>query len=247
MELLEVFMNKLVHNPELRAIPAVYDFLKAPSQKDHSKQLKTENDQSKPPKSLLEFQTLTGVYDISDNPEAQNFCDGIQSFVKTHDALFKQFNDLNRKLIQDMIEVGKTIKQMAEVSGNISKTYQIAQTPDLELIYEKLKVQLDEWQKIVTKESKVLYSMFPKYFRYNQLESRSYQELFSNRIQTKAKADKSLKALNDKKEKLFQMKDYTKWGIRDDAKNIAALANDKDAAFARMLPKETEEIQNLLS
>jgi hypothetical protein len=50
--------------------------------------------------------------------------------------------------------------------------------------------------------------MFPKHFRYNQLEHKSYVELFSNRGMMKEKSEKNDSALLAKKEKLFKDKSY---------------------------------------
>jgi hypothetical protein len=36
---------------------------------------------------------------VSKNPEAEKFCDEMGGFLKTHDHMFKKFNELSKKLV----------------------------------------------------------------------------------------------------------------------------------------------------
>lgn len=105
MELLEFFMNSLIQNEELKANQSVVNFLQMPGQKEHSKALKNDFSKATPPKTIFEYQTITGVYNISKNKKAEIFCNEINNFIKGNEQLFKRFNEISRKLITDMMEV----------------------------------------------------------------------------------------------------------------------------------------------
>ena len=105
MELLETFMNSLIQNEELIANPSVLNFLSMPGQKEHSKQLKNEMQKATPPKTIYDYQTLSGVYDVSKNRKAEIFCNEINNFIKSNEQLFKRFNEVSKKLITDMMAV----------------------------------------------------------------------------------------------------------------------------------------------
>jgi len=47
------------------------------------------------------------------------------------------FNELNKKLVQDMLGVAKTVEDLSICSGKIAKAYSIAQSSDLQMIYDK--------------------------------------------------------------------------------------------------------------
>ena len=181
MELLEVFMNKLLQNEELKACPTVLDFIQKKGQKEHSAKLKTEAGSVKAPKGLMEYQTLTGSYTVSSDKKSEGFCDVMSHFVRSHEGLFKKMNELSKQLITDVLNMRKTIEQMSKCSEHISKAYASIASPDLTDVYSKLSSHLATWSKNVGKESKVLYNAFPKQFRYDQLESQSFTELFNNR------------------------------------------------------------------
>lgn len=187
MELLETFMNSLIQNEELIANPSVLNFLSMPGQKEHSKQLKNEMQKATPPKTIYDYQTLSGVYDVSKNRKAEIFCNEINNFIKSNEQLFKRFNEVSRKLITDMMEVNKSVDDLSSICAKISQNYQIAECYDLEKSYEKIRVQLQSWASLVEKESKVVYNTFPKFFRYNMIENKSYLEIFKNRAELREK------------------------------------------------------------
>lgn len=158
-----------------------------PGQKEHSKQLKNEMQKATPPKTIYDYQTLSGVYDVSKNRKAEIFCNEINNFIKSNEQLFKRFNEVSRKLITDMMEVNKSVDDLSNICAKISQNYQIAECYDLEKSYEKIRVQLQSWAALVEKESKVVYNTFPKFFRYNMIENKSYLEIFKNRAELREK------------------------------------------------------------
>ena len=85
--------------------------------------------------------------------------------------------------------------------------------------------------------------------KYHLLEHESYRELLKAREEVKNSYLKQEKALNDRKEKLFRNKDYSKWGYTGDGgiaeieKYQDKLATSKQAAFTYMLQKETKELE----
>lgn len=118
---------------------------------------------------------------MSSDKKSEGFCDAMSHFVRSHEGLFKKMNELSKQLITDVLNMRKTIEQMSKCSEHISKAYASIASPDLTDVYSKLSSHLATWSKNVGKESKVLYNAFPKQFRYDQLESQSFTELFNNR------------------------------------------------------------------
>ena len=110
----------------------------------------------------MEYQTLSGSYLVSADKKSEKFCDSMSHFVRSHEGLFKKMNELSKQLITDTLNMRKTIEQMSKCSEHISKAYNSISSPDLTMVYSKLGEHLVKWSKDIGKESKVLYSAFPK-------------------------------------------------------------------------------------
>lgn len=92
--------------------------------------------------------------------------------------------------------------------------------------------------------------IFKRYYtdhlKYCMQESESYREIFGKRDQAYQQYLKFEKALAEKKDKLFKLRDPTKWGgFKDQSEMIRLreeLLKDREASFDYMLPKESQEL-----
>lgn len=135
-----------------------------------------------------------------------------------------------------MMEVNKSVEDLSSICAKISHNYQIAECYDLEKSYEKVRQQLQSWAQMIEKESKVVYNTFPKFFRYNIIENKSYLEIFKNRAELREKVKNAEQTLAGKKDKLFKEKDIKKWGLRkEDELQIGQFLDDREKAFKVML------------
>jgi hypothetical protein len=80
------------------------------------------------PRSITDFQTISGSYDIEHRKEAESFCDQMSTFVKSHDVLFKKFNELSKRLVQEQLQVCKTIEELAVCTDRVAKAYGLAES-----------------------------------------------------------------------------------------------------------------------
>jgi len=89
-------------------------------------------------------------------------------------------------------------------------------------------------------------SSFASHLKYNLDEAGSFRDVFSHRDQVYQNYIRSDKALSDKKERLFKLKDTTKWGgFANDVQQVRfkqELLINKEAAFDFMLPQETADL-----
>jgi hypothetical protein len=83
-------------------------------------------------------------------------------------------------------------------------------------------------------------SSFSQHLKYNLDEAGTFRDLFTQRDQSYQSFIRADRALQDKKERLFKLKDTTKWGgFKDDVQQVRfkpELVNNKEAAFDFMLP-----------
>ena len=90
-------------------------------------------------------------------------------------------------------------------------------------------------------------SSFSQHLKYNLHEAGTFRDLFTQRDQSYQSFIRAERALQDKKERLFKLKDTTKWGgFKDDVQQVRfkpELVNNKEAAFDFMLPQETTDVE----
>jgi hypothetical protein len=86
----------------------------------------------------------------------------------------------------------------------------------------------------------VFKSSFAQHLKYNLNEASTFRDLFSHREQAYQAYIRAEQALIGKKEKLFKLKDTTKWGgFTNEVQQVKfkpELLNNKEAAFDFMLP-----------
>ena len=180
MELLSIFMNKVIQNEEIKASPVFVDFVsyKDKSQKDHSKRLKEEEEKVKVPEKLTDYQTLSGNYDIGKHPDSQAFIQEMPTFFKSHDAIYKKFNNLSKQLVTDLANISSTVIKLGECSADLAKMFAIPANSNMQSIYEKTKIHFEKWAKQIRQQSRSLYNIIPKY---QSMEARPYAELYAHR------------------------------------------------------------------
>lgn len=82
------------------------------------------------------------------------------------------------------------------------------------------------------------------YLKYHLFEAESLKDIYRGREIAKGSYLRNQQALSVKKEKLFKLKDISKWGLsREDLSNINDITSDKDKAFKLMLPTETRALE----
>lgn len=83
--------------------------------------------------------------------------------------------------------------------------------------------------------------------RYHFIENESLQELWSLRQEFYQLYCRREKDLQNKKLKLFQRKDFTKWGydLGTLEKHSKELLKNKEKAFKFMLPEETQKLDEM--
>ena len=79
------------------------------------------------------------------------------------------------------------------------------------------------------------------------MEGKAYSELTKSRLVIKEQFDKENQKLLNKKQKLWEQNDITKWEINEDYSKIDRflLMRDKPYAFSKMCTNETYTVNNL--
>ncbi|CAI2360426.1 unnamed protein product [Moneuplotes crassus] len=243
--LLNRFMNKLMIQKDLRACPAVLDFVSYEDSKAFTKQLKQSLESAPKLKFVSEFPTSTGIHKVHITKQVEMLCNQFEKYVNSHECLFKKFHFLGRKLSSDLMEVAKTLDALSFCSNNISTMYKIGNSDDMGDLYGNLSDHFKKWSKDMHNEAKINLKHIPQYFNYTSSEYEGYKNLFNNRNKFIERFLTKSNDLQVKKEKLFKSGKPEKWYLRDeDMKRSMDLLNDKTEALRVMLPDQTQEVMN---
>ena len=133
----------------------------------------------------------------------------------------------------------RLMSQMCELQKRV-------QCPSQAQTFEHLSKVMSSTGVYVKNLGEMMKRNFADHMKYNMQEGDSFRDLFQTRdllFQAYQKVDK---ALLEKKEKLFKLRDTTKWGgFRDQAEMLRLkdeLLKDRDSAYDYMLPKESQEL-----
>ena len=103
------------------------------------------------------------------------FCNKVPDFVKNHQILFKRFGDLSNRLAQEAMTMAKTLEEMSKVTNDITQLYSNLKSYSIANCYDVLKGQLTEWSNNMKQEAKSIFTTFPKFFQYDQIESKMFK------------------------------------------------------------------------
>ena len=139
------------------------------------------------------------------------------------DEVYKDFNNL--------FNLNKRIN----IKEEITKTYEI------------LSVFFKNWKRILFNQNEIIKNNIKDFYKYINMETESFNELFLERDIIKNKYDYEHNRLISKKENLWENGDITKYEILDEYNSVdnLLLLRDKKYAFNKMCTRETQIENNL--
>ena len=113
--------------------------------------------------------------------------------------------------------------------------------------YEELGSFMQNWQRIMMNQNKLVKVHIKDFFKYVKQEGLAYMELVKARDESRAKYVAEKVRLINKKEKLWQGMDTTKWEIIDEFNKVdrSMLTKDKNYAMTKMCTRETTVLENM--
>ena len=113
--------------------------------------------------------------------------------------------------------------------------------------YEELSIFFKNWKRILFNESFIIKEEIKHFFKKQKKENLIFIDLIDSREQLRQKYFTEKNKLDNKKEKLYKIQDFTKWEIEENFAQIdhARLLRDKNYAFEKMCTKETQSLENI--
>ena len=239
---MNLFLQYIISDPLLKSSQIVYDFFTIDKDSEFNNK-KNSYDKNKKPSNLLQMKSLSGFEKSIVNPNCENY---ISKIKFNSDFMITLLNNVSEKydaICEAIKTINNNMKEISEIYDNISKN-EFGLPKDIINAFKKLDNHIKEWNDLLKHQSNLL-TKTRTYFKFFKREFTSIRDYYQKVELFKANYYKGEEKLQTKKQSLFDKKEtsISKWEIKMD-KNIDQnrLKTDKEYAFTKMLPKETENI-----
>ena len=247
MNLLNEFLNNLLLIEEIKNSIAFVAFL---SIRDNNlfEAKKKELSIIIPPNNINDIKTFDKKILIS----CINYDNNDSYFNSIKNYFIIQKNNI-QKLNYDLSNFNRLIKNCANALEAIYKDFEILENESIKVqmkaefteIYKDLKNIFIQYKNNFNNQQNVISKDIKKYFKYVQKENESVLESLNSREKLYEKVKLEDVNLLNKKEKLWNSRDVTKWEILDDKIDRIELLKDKNLAFERMCTKDNQMLDSL--
>ena len=247
MKFLQIFMDKLMENEELKSSEALYAFLSFSDRVQFERKIKELNS-IVPSQYCEDLKTITGKLTILYDDFNENYYINLNNYYKLQYQVLTRLN-YNMKIFyrnmtmacMNLEEVHKDFETLNILNKKVMIKEQITKT------YEELSIFFKNWKRILINENEIIKENIKDFFKLQKMENIAFIELIDSReiIRQKYATEKS--KLDAKKEKLYKIMDFNKWEIEDNYGQVdrALLFRDKNYAFDKMCTRETQALENI--
>ena len=113
--------------------------------------------------------------------------------------------------------------------------------------FEMFGIFVKNWKRVLYNQGDIIKKNVKHFFKYVNMEGNAYGELTKSRLIVKERFESENKKLLNKKKKLWESNDISKWEIEEDFIKIdrVYLLRDKQYAFSKMCTNESHIVNNL--
>lgn len=196
------------------------------------------------PQTAEELASLTGTVACNASTKgayasnANEFLHHSHSYMKKIKNQLEEVKSLFVTVAKKMQETAETVKLLAELQASIPESAVHLR------IYRDLSEITLKWSEYQFSNSNVVHDELSQFFHRRLAEVKAMKQLLRQREQVLTDYSKQHKKLETRKKKLWEHKDVAKWGLPDTEKTDDLLSN-KEIAFSKMLPAESEQVESL--
>ena len=244
---LQKFMNGIITNPLLRNSRALFDFLSIEHEEEWCSK-KVGYDQKKPQTmNLNKLITLNGKLDCTLTPEKENKINTMKDNVTQNELLFKQLLVSYKEVLLSLVTVSDKIRENAEIWNQLHlKSVQFKDHQKIREVYHTMNKLMDEWGSSLKNQVSLINLNLREFFRYAKNEYAVLKDKINQCDTYRTLFYKAEERLNNKKEDLYKRQDILKWDLEPlEIGNKVKLFQNKEYAFSKMLPKESQNVKNI--
>ena len=240
MKFLELFINNVIENESFKANECLLAFLSYNDREKFDAKLK-ELSSFNPSNYIEDYKTLDGKIIISHDERNEKYFVNISKYFSIQTQTLDKLNE-NLKLFLN--NISNATDNLKEVQKCFDLLYLLNQKVVMKKIvtksFEELKDFFKNWRRILIKQNVLIKNNIKDFFKYINLESKSYINLINKREELKIKYTNELNKLNSKKEKIYSTNDINKFELNPNDKtiNVQRCLMDKAYAFQHICYKD---------
>ena len=248
MKKLNIFLEKVLENETLKTSEALIIFLSVVD-RGRFEENKKEINSTIVNLGLEGMKTLEGKILISEDVYSNE-----KYFVNINNYFYLQ-NQIYDKLNEDLSAFCKSITSCVENLAGVQKDFEllhllnarVSMKKEILKTFEMFGIFFKYWKRVLYNQGDVIKKNVKNFFKYVNMEGQEYTELSKSRQTIKDQFESEYKKLMNKKEKLWEKNDISKWEIDENYDRIdrMLLMRDKQYAFSKMCTRETILLNNM--
>ena len=240
MRTLEKFLAYIIKDPVLKNSQIIYDFLSLKEEEFNTK--KTTYNKTKGPSNLNELRSTDGVLTVILNPDNENFHIKVKNNSEINVLLFKQLSFDFRDLRTHMENMSQALKNISSTFDKLTKN-KLANDEYMGNAYENLKEFMSNWSESIKIQSNLIEVNLRELFKFCKKQYNIIKEYAVKVENYKNNYYKQEEKLHNKKQHYFEKVDVSKWEINsNEIIDTINIKQNKELAFLKMIPKETENV-----
>ena len=242
---IEKFMKGILIHPLIRHDEIFYNFISTENESDFEKKKKIYNKITSP-SSLKNVKSLSGEINVSVSNEKEIYFQNIKNNADFNINTLQKITKGYKALMNLMDQISEKMKEISQYWKEIyTANLQYFEKPNTVESYNILSKIMQDWSETNKRQKILMNECIREYFRYIKNEFISLKDLAQKVDNNKSIYNKAFEKLNSLKENLFKQ-DITTWGLSSfDMDDKNKLLNNKELAFAKMLPRDTKKVDVL--
>ena len=247
MRSIEKFMQGIIEHPLVKNSELLNIFLSCEKKDEYKKRIAKYQKIKKPPTLASQMKTSDGFIKISINNEKEIYADNIRNYAQGNAYLLQKVTKAYKSLMNIMKQLSDKMKNISQLFKMIlDKSLKYYDSHNTSETFNIMSNFMEDWSKIQSNQIKIMNENIREYFRYVKNEFIAFKEMAIKVKNSKTQYTKAQEKLLNTKEMLFQKQDVDLWQLKEEDKSIKlSLLNNKDLAFAKMLPNDTIRVLEL--
>jgi len=248
MKKLNIFLQKIYENENLKTFDGLIYFLSIVD-RGRFEENKKEINSIIVPTGIEGIKNIDGKITISEDEYSnEKYFININNYFNLQAQIYDKLNeDLGAfcksmfTSIENLAGVQKDFELLHLLNARVSMKKEILKT------FEMFGIFFKNWKRVLYNQCDVIKKNVKYFFKNVNMEGKAYDELTKSRIVIKEQFDNENKKLINKKEKLWEKNDISKWEINEDFNKIdrVLLIRDKQYAFNKMCTSDNFYVNNL--
>ena len=247
MRSIEKFLQGIIEHPLVKNSELLNIFLSCEKKDEYKKRIAKYQKIKKPPTLASQMKTSDGFIKISINNEKEIYADNIRNYAQGNAYLLQKVTKAYKSLMNIMKQLSDKMKNISQLFKMIlDKSLKYYDSHNTSETFNIMSNFMEDWSKIQSNQIRIMNENIREYFRYVKNEFIAFKEMAIKVKNSKTQYTKAQEKLLNTKEMLFQKQDVDLWQLKEEDKSIKlSLLNNKDLAFAKMLPNDTIRVLEL--